>query len=291
MKVAIMTDSNSGLSKKEAEKLGVALLPMPVIIDNETYFEGDNLTAEEFFKSQEEGRDVTTSQPSPGEVIDMWDALLSQGYDEIVYIPMSSGLSSSCVSAIGYAKDYENQVFVVDNHRISVTMLMSVKRAKALADQNKTGAEIQKILEEEAYDSSIYVAVNTLEYLKKSGRVTKTGAAIANVLNLKPVLTIQGEKLDAFSKAKGMKKAKKTMLAAVQKDIEERFADDKDHLMIGAAGAGLSEEEIAQWKEEITVAFPTAEVFYSPLALSVCAHTGLGAYGIGISPRADSGLL
>ena len=283
MKTAIMTDSNTGLSSAQAQELGVYLLPMPVIIDGNVYFEGENLTAEEFFTSLEEGRDVTTSQPSPGDVMDMWDQILADGYDEVVYIPMSSGLSSSCASAKGLALDYEDKVFVVDNHRISVTMVLAVQTALKLKEEGKTGREIQEILEKQAFDSSIYLAVNTLEYLKKSGRVTAAGAAVAAVLNIKPVLTIQGEKLDAFAKAKGMKKAKKMMLAAIAKDIEERFPDFDNKKIIGAAGAGLTEEEKEKWMAEIADAFPGAEVFYSPLSLSVCAHTGPGAYGIGIS--------
>ncbi|HCJ06932.1 MAG: DegV family protein [Lachnospiraceae bacterium] len=283
MKTAIMTDSNTGLSNAQAQELGVYLLPMPVIIDGNVYFEGENLTAEEFFTSLEEGKDVTTSQPSPGDVMDMWDQILADGYDEVVYIPMSSGLSSSCASAKGLALDYEDKVFVVDNHRISVTMVLAVKTAIQLKEEGKTGREIQEILEKQAFDSSIYLAVNTLEYLKKSGRVTAAGAAVAAVLNIKPVLTIQGEKLDAFAKAKGMKKAKKMMLAAIAKDIENRFPDFENKKIIGAAGAGLTEEEKEKWMAEIADAFPGAEVFYSPLSLSVCAHTGPGAYGIGIS--------
>lgn len=283
MKTAIMTDSNTGLSNAQAQELGVYLLPMPVIIDGNVYFEGENLTAEEFFASLEEGKDVTTSQPSPGDVMDMWDQILADGYDEVVYIPMSSGLSSSCASAKGLALDYEDKVFVVDNHRISVTMVLAVQTALQLKKEGKTGREIQEILEKQAFDSSIYLAVNTLEYLKKSGRVTAAGAAVAAVLNIKPVLTIQGEKLDAFAKAKGMKKAKKIMLAAIAKDIEERFPDFDNKKIIGAAGAGLTEEEKEKWMAEIADAFPGAEVFYSPLSLSVCAHTGPGAYGIGIS--------
>ncbi len=283
MKIAIMTDSNTGLSNAEAQELGVYLLPMPVIIDGNVRFEGQNLTAEEFFQSLEEGKDVTTSQPSPGDVMDMWDQILADGYDEIVYIPMSSGLSSSCESAKGLALDYEDRVYVVDNHRISVTMVLAVKMALRLKEEGKAGLEIKEILEKQAFDSSIYLAVNTLEYLKKSGRVTAAGAAVAAVLNIKPVLTIQGEKLDAFAKAKGMKKAKKMMLNAIAKDVDERFPDFENKKIIGAAGAGLTEEEQEKWMEEIREAFPGAEVFYCPLSLSVCAHTGPGAYGIGIS--------
>lgn len=283
MKIAIMTDSNTGLSNAEAQELGVYLLPMPVIIDGNVRFEGQNLTAEEFFQSLEEGKDVTTSQPSPGDVMDMWDQILADGYDEIVYIPMSSGLSSSCESAKGLALDYEDRVYVVDNHRISVTMVLAVKTALRLKEEGKAGLEIKEILEKQAFDSSIYLAVNTLEYLKKSGRVTAAGAAVAAVLNIKPVLTIQGEKLDAFAKAKGMKKAKKMMLNAIAKDVDERFPDFENKKIIGAAGAGLTEEEQEKWMEEIREAFPGAEVFYCPLSLSVCAHTGPGAYGIGIS--------
>lgn len=283
MKTAIMTDSNSGLSNDEAQELGVYLLPMPVIIEGDVYFEGENISSEEFFLAMENGKDVTTSQPSPGDVMDMWEKIFADGYDEVVYIPMSSGLSSSCNSAKGLALDYEGRVFVVDNHRISVTMVLAVKTALQLVEDGKSGQEIQNLLEEQAYDSSIYLAVNTLEYLKKSGRVTAAGAAVASVLNIKPVLTIQGEKLDAFAKAKGMKKAKKMMLSAIEKDIKERFPDFDSKKVIGVAGAGLTEDEKEKWVAEVEEAFPGAEVFYCPLSLSVSAHTGPGAIGIGIS--------
>ena len=259
MRIAIMTDSNTGMSNAEAKELGVYLLPMPVIIDGNVYFEGQNLTTEEFFSSLEEGKDVTTSQPSPGDVMDMWDKALEE-------------YRFNDAAQLGY-----------NNHRISVTMVLAVKTAVQLKEEGKSGKEIQDILEEQAFDSSIYLAVNTLEYLKKSGRVTAAGATVAAVLNIKPVLTIQGEKLDAFAKAKGMKKAKKLMLSAIAKDIETRFPDFENKKIIGAAGAGLTEEEKAKWVEEVRQAFPGAEVFYSPLSLSVCAHTGPGAYGIGIS--------
>ena len=205
MKTAVITDSNSGITKEEARKLGLFLMPMPVIIDGEVYYEGENLTEAEFFEALKDGRDVTTSQPSPGEVLDLWDRVLAQGYDEIVYIPMSSGLSESCSTAKNLAEDYEGKVYVVDNHRVSVTQKSSAMDALAMVEKGIPAAEIQKKLNDSAYESSIYVAVDTLEFLKKGGRVTAAGAALGSMFNIKPILSIQGDKLDAFAKVRGMK--------------------------------------------------------------------------------------
>lgn len=231
MKTAVITDSNSGITKEEARKLGLFLMPMPVIIDGEVYYEGENLTEAEFFEALKDGRNVTTSQPSPGEVLDLWDRVLAQGYDEIVYIPMSSGLSESCSTAKNLAEDYEGKVYVVDNHRVSVTQKSSAMDALAMVEKGIPAAEIQKKLNDSAYESSIYVAVDTLEFLKKGGRVTAAGAALGSMFNIKPILSIQGDKLDAFAKVRGMKKCETKMLEAIADDIRERF-----HRMAGSCG-------------------------------------------------------
>ena len=241
MKIAILTDTNSGISSTEAEELGIFLIPMPVIIDDETFYEGQNITEEAFYQALASDKKVTTSQPSPADVLDYWDSLLQKGFDEVVYIPMSSGLSNSCHAAMGFAEDYDAKVFVVDNHRISVTLKSSVIMAKKLSDIGKSGSEIKSILEEDAYHSSIYISVNTLTYLKRGGRITPAAAMIGSVLNIKPILTIQGEKLDSFSKARSMKKCEQRMIEALLNDKEKRFADvPNEQLSIGAAGTCLS---------------------------------------------------
>lgn len=286
MKIAILTDTNSGISSTEAEELGIFLIPMPVIIDDETFYEGQNITEEAFYQALASDKKVTTSQPSPADVLDYWDSLLQNGFDEVVYIPMSSGLSNSCHAAMGFAEDYDAKVFVVDNHRISVTLKSSVIMAKKLSDIGKSGSEIKSILEEDAYHSSIYISVNTLTYLKRGGRITPAAAMIGSVLNIKPILTIQGEKLDSFSKARSMKKCEQRMIEALLNDKEKRFADvPNEQLSIGAAGTCLSEEEQLNWKHALEEAFPGADVFYNPLSASIGCHTGPGAAGVGLSVK------
>ena len=287
MKTAIMTDTNSGITKDIAKELGIYVIPMPVIIDEKTYYENDTITEEEFFCALSGDRHITTSQPSPGDVMDLWNQILDEGYDELVYIPMSSGLSNSCAAALGYSQEYDGKVEVIDNHRISVTMYQSVLHARDLALQGASAKEIKTALEDDAYNSSIYLAVNTLEYLKKGGRITPAAALIGSVLSIKPILTIQGEKLDSYAKTRGsMKKAEEKMLSAVQSDIEKRFASlDQAKLHIGAAGAGLAKEQQEEWVNLLRSKFPAADVFYNPLSASISVHTGPGAVGIGISFR------
>ncbi len=286
MKTAIMTDSNSGITKKDGERLGLYVIPMPVIIDGRMYYEGENLSEETFYSELLSGASVSTSQPSPGDVMDLWENIFADGYDQIVYIPMSSGLSNSCETATALAMEFKGRVYVADNHRISVTMLESVMYARDLAGQGMTGEEIKARLEQEAYCSSIYVAVNTLEYLKKGGRITPAAALLGSVLNIKPVLTIQGEKLDSFAKARGMKKCEALMVQAIKNDLKVRFSGyDRTKLRIGAAGAGLSEQEQGRWSGLLKENFPEAKVYYSPLSVSIGCHTGPGAVGVGVSFR------
>lgn len=285
MKTAVMTDSNSGITPEEAKRLGIYSLPMPVIIDGNVYFEGKDITQEQFYGDMIAGKDVTSSQPSPGDVMDMWDEILKSDFEQIVYIPMSSGLSASCHAATQLAQEYDGKVQVVDDHRISVTMRQSVMEAKWMAKKGATAAEIKKKLEEDAYNSSIYIAVDTLEYLKKGGRVTAAGAAIGAVLNIKPVLTIQGEKLDAFTKVRGMKKAEMKMLDAIEEDLNNRFGDvDRKRIRIGAAGTFLNEEDAKQWHHMVKERFSDVkDVYYDPLSFSIGCHVGPDAIGIGIS--------
>ncbi len=282
--IAIMTDSNCGIMPGEGDKLGIHVLPMPVIIDGQTYYEGIDISLEEFHEKQMSGADITTSQPSPGDVTAMWDDLL-QDHDEVVFIPMSSGLSNTCQTASMLSADerYEGKVFVVDNHRISVTQAQSVLDAQVLASEGRTGSEIKTILEKEAMDASIYIAVDTLEYLKKGGRITPAAAAIGTVLKLKPVLTIQGNKLDSFAKTRGMKGAFKLMLDAVKKDIDSRFPHLKEqgHLKVGIANTLMDPEKLEHFKEEMKENFPDIDLFYLPLTMSIGTHTGPGALGIG----------
>ncbi|SHJ53357.1 EDD domain protein, DegV family [Hathewaya proteolytica DSM 3090] len=283
MKTAIITDSNSGINEVTGRELGIFVIPMPVIIDGKIYYEGVNISQSAFYDSLTSGKNVSTSQPSPGDVICAWEDVFKKGYDEIVYIPMSSGLSSSCHSAIGLAEDYDGRVQVVDNHRISVTQRQSVLDAKKLADKGCSSTDIKVKLEESAYESSIYVAVDTLEFLKKGGRVTAAGAAIGTVLNIKPVLTIQGDKLDAFAKIRGMKKCEKKMLEAIKNDYETRFAGvEASSISIGAAGTFDNQKMADEWFNAVREYFPGAYVFYDPLTFSVGCHVGPNSAGIGI---------
>ena len=286
MKTAVMTDSNSGITPEEGKKIGIYSLPMPVIIEGDVFYEGKNITQEEYYGAMTSGKNVTTSQPSPGDVMDMWDGILKEGYEQVVFIPMSSALSASCHAAIQLSEEYDGKVQVVDDHRISVTMRESVLEAKWMANQGMTAEEIKKKLEENAYNSSIYIAVDTLEYLKKGGRVTAAGAAIGAVLNIKPVLTIQGEKLDAFTKVRGMKKAELKMLEAIEEDLNTRFADvDRKQLRLGAAGTFQKQEDADQWYKMVKDTFENEidDIYYDSLSFSIGCHVGPNAIGIGIS--------
>ena len=228
-KVAIVTDSNSGITQKMAEELGIRVLPMPFYIDGELYYEDITLTQEEFYQKLEEDSEITTSQPSPGDVMEPWEELLEE-YEEVVHIPMSSGLSSSCETAIMLSREFDGRVHVIDNQRISVTQRQSVLDAIEMADKGMSASEIEAVLLKEKLEASIYITVDTLKYLKKGGRITPAAAALGTVLNLKPVLQIQGAKLDSFAKARGWKSAKKTMLDAMEKDLNGRFAGKQVHL-------------------------------------------------------------
>lgn len=277
-KIAIVTDSNSGITQEMGKTMGIHVIPMPFFIDGELFLEDITLTQEEFYKRLGEDSDISTSQPSPGEVMECWDELLKE-YDEIVHIPMSSGLSSTCHAAQSLSQEYEGKVCVVDNQRISVTQKQSVEDAIVLRDAGKSASEIKEILEAEKLQASIYITVDTLKYLKKGGRVTPAAAALGAVLNLKPVLQIQGEKLDAFSKVRGWKAAKRTMLKAIEKDLEERFSEVREDMVLGMAYT-CSKEEAQEWKQEIAEKFPEYEIVEGPLSLSVACHIGPGAMAV-----------
>ena len=271
-RIAIVTDSNSGITQKEGKELGISVIPMPFYINEELYFEDITLTQEEFYQKLDEDADIKTSQPAPGDVLDLWEKLL-EDHDEIVHIAMSSGLSSSCATAAMLADDYDGKVQVVDNQRISVTQRQSVADAMKLAEEGKSAKEIKDILEADKLDSGIFIMVDTLKYLKKGGRVTSAGAAIGTVLGIKPVLQIHGEKLDAFAKTRGVKQAKKKMIAAVRKELEERFPDGDFAKHAYLQSAYTKDKEAAlKWKEELMAEFPEMEFHQDPLSLSVACH-------------------
>lgn len=285
-RVAIMTDSNSGITQAAAKELGVHVLPMPFDIDGRQYFEDITLTQDEFYKKLEADVNISTSQPSPDAVMTMWDKLLEE-YDEVVHIPMSSGLSSSCETAMVLAQDYDGRVCVVNNQRISITQRQSVIDALAMAEAGKTAAQIKQILEEQKFESSIYIMVDTLKYLKKGGRITPAAAALGTLLKLKPVLQIQGEKLDAFAKARTVKLAKGIMINAVKKDMETRIGHSAagEHVHIGVAytpGDGVD-----AWIQEVQGAFPNHEIVANPLSLSVSCHIGPGALAITLTKETE----
>lgn len=284
MKTAIVTDSNSGIFEAEGKELGVYVLPMPVIIEGKTYYEGVDLFHNEFYQSLQQRRQVSTSQPVPGDVLSMWDRVLADGFDELVYIPMSSGLSNSCQTALALAGDYGGRVQVVDNHRISVTQRSSVLDALALLQQGRTAAQIKAELERAAYDSIIYVGVETLDFLKKGGRVTAAGAALGSVLNIKPLLIIQGARLDAYAKVRGTKNCMKREIEAMLRAAAD-FHQKGRKIRVGVAGSFLQGEEDEAWLEMVRQAFPGEDVFYDPLSFSIGCHMGPGAFGMGISAK------
>ena len=286
-RVVVVTDSNSGITQAEAKELGVVVMPMPFYINEEMFYEDIDLTQEQFYAKLAEGGDIKTSMPLVGDVTDKWDELLKE-YDEIVYIPMSSGLSSSCETAYMLSQDYDGKVQVVNNQRISVTMRQSVLDAKAMADSGRTAGEIKDILEDEKFNSSIYIMVDTLTYLKKGGRITPAAAALGALLKLKPVLQIQGEKLDAFAKARTVKQAKNIMIEAMKSDFQKRF-DSPDGTKMNLEIAYTFDKEAAEaFKAEVQEAFPNNEIVMNPLSLSVSCHIGPGALAIACSKKINN---
>ena len=280
-KIAIVTDSNSGITQAQSKQLGVWVMPMPFYINDELFLEDITLTQEQFYQRLKDNSDISTSQPTPDSIMKLWDELLKE-YDQIVHIPMSAGLSGSCATAMMLAgeDEYEGKVFVVDNHRISVTQYQSVKDAMMLADMGMDGAQIKKRLEETAADSVIFVTVDTLKYLKKGGRITPAAAALGTLLRIKPVLIILGEKLDSFAKARTIKQAKTLMMNAIQKELDERLHDSecKDcHLAIAHSD---NEEAALEFKKEVEERFPDADIYLAPLSLSIACHIGPGSLAL-----------
>ena len=284
-KIAIVTDSTSGITQEEGRRLGVSVLPLPFYINDVMYLEGITLTQEEFYEKLKNDEAISTSQPSPAEVCGLWDNLLKE-YDEVVHIPMSSGLSTSCETAMALARDYDGRVQVVDNQRISVTQRQSVLDALVLREAGRTAAEITEKLEEEKMESSINITLETLKYLIKGGRITPAAAAIGTVLNLEPVLQIQGEKLDAYAKVRGKKQAKKVMLKAIREDWEDRFGKyvEAGEMCLQMAYTG-NKEEAEEFKEEVQAGFPEADIHMDPLSLSVACHIGHGSLSVACSKK------
>ena len=281
MKIAVVTDSNSGITQAQAKEMGVAVLPMPFMIDGETYYEDITLTREQFYQRLKDNADIATSQPTPDSILKMWDKLLKE-YDQIIHIPMSSGLSGSCSTAMMLAgeDEYEGKVFVVDNRRISVTQYQSVKDAQMLAAMGMDGTQIKKRLEETAADSVIFITVDTFKYLKKGGRITPAAAALGTLLKIKPVLIILGEKLDSFAKARTMKQAKTMMMNAIQKELDGRLHDSECRNCHLAIAHTDNEEAALEFKKEVEERFPNADVYMAPLSLSIACHIGPGSLAV-----------
>lgn len=281
-KVCIITDSNSGITQSESKELGIVVIPMPFYINEVQHFEDIDMTQKEFYEAlMDEKTEVSTSQPSPDTIMQTWRENLEE-YDEIVHIPMSSGISSSCATAMMLAQEeeFEGKVFVVDNQRISVTQRRSVQQAKELAERGYSAKEIHDILFRDKFQSSIYIMVNTLKYLRKGGRLTPAVAAIGTVLRIKPVLQIQGVKLDSYAKVKTLKQAKTTMLKAIRSDFEKRFSDEEMEIDIAYT---YDKAEADKFKEEILREYPNAKVYMDPLSLSVSCHIGPGALAVALS--------
>ena len=285
-KIAIVVDSNSGITRALGEELGIFVLPMPFYINEELYYEDITLSQEDFYKFLKSDAAISTSMPSLTDVTELWDRLLKD-YEAIVHIPMSSGLSGSCGAAQMMAQDYEGKVFVVDNRRISITQKQSAIDAKALADAGWGAAEIKQYLEDTASDSSIYITLSTLYYLKKGGRITPAAAALGTLLRLKPVLQIQGEKLDAYAKSRTMKAARTTMLEAIRKDFKDRFHTDEaaSDMNLMLAYTGIDMTEPLSWRDEVQAAFPNHQMMLDPLSLSVSCHIGDGAIAIACTKK------
>ena len=284
MKVAIITDSNSGITQEEGKQLGIRIVPMPFMINGEEYLEDITLTQQEFYAKLGEGSDISTSQPSPESIMALWDEVLEE-YDEIVHIPMSSGLSGSCQTAIMLSDDYDGKVQVVNNQRISVTQEQSALDARDLAAKGYEAAQIKEILERVKYESSIYITLTTLKYLKKGGRITPAAAALGTLLRIKPVLTIQGEKLDAFSKARTAKQARSIMLTALAKDLDERFHDkNAEHTYLEIAHT-CNEEDAKELEAALKEQYPGADITMAPLSLSIACHIGPGSLAVACSGK------
>lgn len=283
MRTAIMTDTNSGIFPEEGKDLGIFVVPMPVIIDGQIYYEGVDLSVKQFYQYLSEGRQITTSQPPTEDILSFWDRILEE-YDDLVYIPMSSGLSSACQMAQGLSQEYKGRVRIADNHRISVPLKDSVLDAKAMALSGCTASEIQEALERSAYDSITYIGVDTLEYLKKSGRVTASGAALGAILNIKPLLVIEGERLDAYAKVRGTRNCKKRLLEAISDQIKQ-FLHRGWKFSVGLADSYMDPAPQNEWLSMASEFLERNDLEYSPLTCSIGSHTGPNAFGMAVTRR------
>ena len=281
MDTAIMTDSNSGITSQEAEQLGIYLAHMPFIVNGTVYHEDVDLSRQRFFQLLEEGAQVSTSQVEPGHLLSAWEKLL-ETYQEVGYIPMSSGLSGSCVTAAALADSLGGRVQVADNHRISVTQRQSVYDALSLAREGRSAREIKDFLERDAYQASIYITVDTLEYLKKGGRLSSGEAMVGTVLQIKPILHIAGEKLVPFRKVRGMKSARHAMLDAIQADMDGPFRElyQRGEMQLMVAYSHVSDQLRQEWIDEVAQTFPGHSIVAAPLSLSVSCHIGPGALAV-----------
>lgn len=288
MKIAIITDDAASFTKEEASKLGITILRMPLIINGEVYFQDENIDEDTFIKKLESGEDCSTSQPSPGEVMDLWRKLLKD-HDQIVHIPMSSGLSATCATASQLAQDeeFKGKVFIVDNHRIEPTLKESVRDAVSLVQSGKSAEEIQQILNSDGPNSSIYIMVNTLKYLKKGGRITPAAALLGGALHLKPVLSIFGGKLDAYAKAIGVKKAKQVMIDAVKKDLETKFKDVPKSKLYFSIAYSQNLDEAKQFEKEFKEAIGIENVELNTLSCLIVTHTGPGVLSCTVTKKSD----
>lgn len=286
MKTAIVTDSNCGIFQKEAENLGIFSVPMPVCIQNNLYYEGTDLSHKDFLQHLAENEKFSTSQPSPGDLMFMWEVVPKKGFDEIVYIPMSSGLSGSYNTACLLAAEYPEKVYVADVHRISVTQRHAVLDALFLAQQGLPAKEIKERLEENALRSIIFVGVSDLNYLKRGGRITPAASAMASVLNIKPLLVIRGGQIDAYEKVRGQKRCEQRLVNIMQEKAAQ-FKMEGYHIRIGAAGTFLKESDTEEWYQQVKAAFPEDDVIYDPLTCSIGCHVGPNAFGMGISVKTE----
>lgn len=284
MKTAIVSDSNCGISKSEADNLGLFLLPMPVCIENTFYYEGIDLDQESFLSHLANHEKIHTSQPAPGDLLTMWEKILSHGYDELVYIPMSSGLSGSFYTACRMAEEFSGKVYVADVHRISVTQRHAIQDAFYLLKHGFSAASIKEELEKNALNSIIFVAVDDLDYLKRGGRITPAAAAMASILNIKPLLIIGGNKIDAYEKVRGRKNCEKKLLQAISERVS-RFKSQGYDVRIGIAGSFLEETDLSDWYGRAKEVFPDDELLYDPLTCSISSHVGPNAFGMGVSVK------
>lgn len=284
MNIAIMTDTNSGISPKRGEPLGIKVIPMPVLIDGKVYYEGVNLTAETFYQWLRDGREVTTSQPPPGEVLSCWDELFAEGFDEVLYIPMSSGLSTSFQTAFALAEDYEGRVQVVDHRSVSVPLRYALEDAQNLVRAGRTALEIKTALEAAAQDTIIYIGVDTLKFLRRGGRITPAAAAMGNFFQIKPLLQIHGERLDALAKVRGTLPCRNRLIEEMQARVKE-YQAEKIPFSLGAAGTFSTKKAEREWRKMVQKAFPKYQIRYDPLTFSIGSHTGPEAFGMAISRR------